>query len=189
MSWTPSASARRASSGAFRVWSSQPSRIFSVTGTLTALTTERIKACAWSRLRINAEPESLPVTSLAGQPMLMSMTCRAFGFGDACAFRHPLLFPAGELDDERGQFATFGPAQHVSARSDEFFARYHLGNDEARTKPVRQPAKWQVAHAGHWCQHNRRRPVNDTFQHPGPMHPKPCLLFKQNKQLPRLWAD
>ena len=114
---------------------------------------------------------------------------RAFGFGDARAFRHPLLFPAGELDDERGEFATLGPAQHVSARSDEFFARYHLGNDEARTKPVRQPAKWQVAHAGHWCQHNRRRPVNDTFQHPGPMHPKPCLLFKQNKQLPRLWAD
>ncbi len=73
MSRTPASSARSASSGALRETSSQPSRIFSVTGTLTALTTASISVSAWSRSRISADPAAPLVTFLAGQPMLMSM--------------------------------------------------------------------------------------------------------------------
>jgi 2-C-methyl-D-erythritol 4-phosphate cytidylyltransferase len=69
----PAPSARRASSGAFIRSSSQPSRVFSVTGTSTAPTTASISDSAWSRSRISAEPERPPTTFLAGQPMLMSM--------------------------------------------------------------------------------------------------------------------
>ena len=54
---TPAASARRASSGALIVVSSQPSRIFSVTGTAVAPTVASISLSAWSRSRISAEPE------------------------------------------------------------------------------------------------------------------------------------
>src|SRR6056297_3234064 len=85
---TPAASARRASSGALRKLSFQPSRVFSVTGTLTAPATASISVSAWSRSFISAEPLAPPplaeVTFLAGQPMLMSIsraprasTCRA----------------------------------------------------------------------------------------------------------------
>ena len=72
---TPAASARAAMSGAFRLSSSQPSRILSVTGTSTASTTASTSDSARSGSRIRAEPERPPTTFLAGQPMLMSMTC------------------------------------------------------------------------------------------------------------------
>ena len=87
----------------------------------------------------------------------------ALGFGDARAFRHPFLFAAGKLDDERGEVATFGPAQHIGARFDEFFAGDHLGNDEGRAEPVREPAKGQIADARHGSQHHRRRTINNAF--------------------------
>jgi hypothetical protein len=54
---TPEASARRASSGALSERSSQPSRIFSVTGTFTAAIVDSISFTAWSRSRIKAEPD------------------------------------------------------------------------------------------------------------------------------------
>ena len=64
----------RASLGALRELSSQPVRIFRVTGSETALTAaSRIRA-ALSSSRINAEPACWPlVTFFTGQPMLMSM--------------------------------------------------------------------------------------------------------------------
>ena len=65
--------ARRASSGALRERSSQPSRIFRVTGTLTAEIVASMRLTARPRSRIRAEPDWPPVTWRAGQPMLMSM--------------------------------------------------------------------------------------------------------------------
>jgi hypothetical protein len=44
-----------------------------VTGRLVAPTAASIKRSAWSRLRIRAEPDWPPVTSLAGQPKFRSM--------------------------------------------------------------------------------------------------------------------
>ena len=70
---TPAASARRASVAALREASSQPSRIFTLTGTSTAPTTAAIRRSARSGSRISALPEAPVVTALAGQPMLMSM--------------------------------------------------------------------------------------------------------------------
>ncbi|MGY4352036.1 hypothetical protein ACVWXM_008529 [Bradyrhizobium sp. GM7.3] len=58
----PDACARRASSGALRVRSSQPSRIFNVTGTFTAAIVASIRLTARSRSRIKAEPDWPPVT-------------------------------------------------------------------------------------------------------------------------------
>ncbi len=74
MALTPAASARAASSGALRERSSQPRRIFRVTGRATESTVAFTRVSAWSRSRIRAEPESTPVTSREGQPMLMSIT-------------------------------------------------------------------------------------------------------------------
>src|SRR6266849_5115403 len=73
MSFTPEASARRASSGAFTEPSSQPNRIFRVTGTGAAATVASTRLIAWSRSRISADPDQPLVTCRAGQPMLMSM--------------------------------------------------------------------------------------------------------------------
>src|SRR5882672_9116517 len=73
MSFTPDASARRASSGAFTERSSQPNRIFRVTGTGAAATVASTRLIAWSRSRISADPDQPLVTCRAGQPMLISM--------------------------------------------------------------------------------------------------------------------
>ena len=48
-------------------------RIFSVTGTFTALTVASMIAAASGRSRISADPASPLTTFLTGQPMLMSM--------------------------------------------------------------------------------------------------------------------
>ena len=73
MSLQPRSSAMRASSGAFSVSWLQPMRIFSVTGTSTALTVASMIAAASVRSRISADPASPLVTLRTGQPMLMSM--------------------------------------------------------------------------------------------------------------------
>ena len=69
----PRFSAIRASSGALRLEWSQPIRIFSVTGTFTALTVASMIAAASGRSRISAYPASPFTTFFTGQPMLMSM--------------------------------------------------------------------------------------------------------------------
>ncbi len=53
--------------------SSQPRRIFNVTGTDTAATTAPMIAAAKCGSRISAEPDNFPVTLRAGHPILMSM--------------------------------------------------------------------------------------------------------------------
>ena len=63
----------RAISGALRLLSSQPVRIFSVTGKGTAFTTASRMRAASASWRIRAEPASLLTTFFTGQPMLMSM--------------------------------------------------------------------------------------------------------------------
>ena len=71
--WTPASSAIRASSGALRQSSSQPVRLFSVTGSFTAPTTAWMIFSASPTSRIKAEPAWPLVTFFAGQPKLMSM--------------------------------------------------------------------------------------------------------------------
>ena len=72
-SLTPACSAIRAISGAFKEASSQPRRVFNVTGKDTALTTASQMRFTRSGSRIRADPDTLPVTFLAGQPILISM--------------------------------------------------------------------------------------------------------------------
>ena len=69
----PHSSAIRARVGALRLSSSQPVRIFRVTGTSTARTVaSRIRPASDSS-RISADPASLLTTFFTGQPKLMSM--------------------------------------------------------------------------------------------------------------------
>ncbi len=63
----------RAISGAFRLWSSQPVRIFNVTGTETAFAVASMIFAALLTSRIKAEPAQPLTTFLTGQPMFMSM--------------------------------------------------------------------------------------------------------------------
>ncbi|MNW15375.1 hypothetical protein D3C71_2138580 [compost metagenome] len=71
----PALCATFAIASALRWSAAQPVRIFSVTGTSTALTTaSRMRATSASS-RISAEPAQALHTFLAGQPMLMSMIC------------------------------------------------------------------------------------------------------------------
>ena len=69
---TPTLSSSTASSGALMLPLSQPRRIFTVTGTFTALTTASAMRAAFSGSRISAEPSPLLTTLPTGQPMLMS---------------------------------------------------------------------------------------------------------------------
>ena len=69
----PSASAAIAISAAFKLSSSHPRRILSVTGTSTASITDWIISKASFGSRIKAEPDKAPVTFRAGQPIFMSI--------------------------------------------------------------------------------------------------------------------
>ena len=69
---TPACSKARAKPGAVSDSSSQPSRILTVTGMLTALTTADTRSTARSTWHMSAEPPPLLTTFLTGQPMLIS---------------------------------------------------------------------------------------------------------------------
>ena len=69
---TPESSSARAKSGAVMFSSSQPSRIFAVTGILTAFTMPFTSAAVFSCSVIIAEPPPTRQTLRTGQPMLMS---------------------------------------------------------------------------------------------------------------------
>src|SRR6185312_13080061 len=68
----PTFSNSRASAGAVSESSSQPRRIFTVTGTLTDLTTASTSATAVAVWHIKADPPPVLTTLLTGQPMLIS---------------------------------------------------------------------------------------------------------------------
>ena len=72
---TPSFSAIFAIVGAFLWSSSQPRRVFKVTGIETAFTTAETISCTATSSCIKADPDSRFVTFLAGQPILMSTNC------------------------------------------------------------------------------------------------------------------
>ena len=72
MAATPTASNARAKSGAVMFCSSQPNRIFAVTGILTASTMPLTSFAVWSSSVIIAEPPPTRQTLRTGQPMLMS---------------------------------------------------------------------------------------------------------------------
>jgi hypothetical protein len=68
----PACSNSRAKNGALQLWSSQPRRIFTLTGMRTASTTVRTRAMVLPASHIMAEPPPPRTTLCTGQPMLMS---------------------------------------------------------------------------------------------------------------------
>ena len=111
--------------------------------------TASISAAAWSRSRISAEPDSLPVTSRAGQPMLMSMMSAPSALGDARALGHPARLAAGKLYDEGLAVAAPCLAPRLVALGDQMLAGDHLGDHETGPQSVRQTAKREVGDARH----------------------------------------
>ena len=69
---TPVSSRTRARSGAVRLFSSQPRRIFAVIGIFTASTIPRTSRAVLASSVIIAEPPPMPVTFLTGHPILIS---------------------------------------------------------------------------------------------------------------------
>ena len=130
--------------------SSQPSRIFSVTGTPTAPTVASIKVSAWSRSRISAEPDCAPVTCLAGQPMLMSMMSAPASCGDARAFGHPVRLAAGELHDVEAA-APRRRAGAAASRLPSASAALAIISeiDDAGAETCGEPAEGRIGDAGH----------------------------------------
>ena len=102
---TPAASARWASSAALRLLSSQPSRIFSVTGTRTARTTASISDQGVIEIAHQRAAREL-AGHLARRAAHVDVDdVGAHPLDDARAFRHPVGFAADELNDERGKLA------------------------------------------------------------------------------------
>jgi hypothetical protein len=105
-------------------------RIFRVTGTSTAPTTASIKPAAWSRSRISAEPDSLPVT-LAGRAAHIDVDdVGAQLFRHARPFRHPARLAARQLYDEGSKIPANCPFAHAMAVPDQVLARHHLRGDQ-----------------------------------------------------------
>ena len=130
-SCTPAASARRASSGALRLAWSQPSRIFSVTGTLTAPTTASIRRRGMIEVAHQRGARKL-ARHFAGRAAHVDIDdVGAERLGHARAFAHPARFAAGKLYDERLAVAALGLAPRVVLLGDEMLAGDHLGDDQA----------------------------------------------------------
>ena len=145
---TPAASARRASSGEVREKSSQPSRIFNVTGTRTACTTASIKVSAWGRSRISAEPDWPPVTCFA----VAHVDVRAGILRDARTLGHPPRLADGELDDVQPRAVILDAAARHAAlggapTAGKSRARCHFRNDQPGAERHREPTKRCVGDA------------------------------------------
>ena len=84
---TPTSSSTRAKSGAVRFSSSQPRRIFAVTGIFTASTMPFTSAAVFSCSIIIAEPPPTRRIFFTGQPMLMSMLATPRSWRNTAASR------------------------------------------------------------------------------------------------------
>ena len=152
----PQACAIRASRGAFRFFSSQPVRIFRVTGRSTDRTVaSRIRA-AWSSSRISAEPAWPLTTFLTGHPKLMSMIC---------APRSALSLAASAMTcgSQPASCTAIGCSSSqlfvivivLRRFANHCLARDHFRDDKAGAKALDQAAKRQVADPRHRCQDYR----------------------------------
>ena len=105
---------------------------------------------------MRAEPEYPPVTCLAGQPMLMSMRSAPKSSATRAASAIQRAFAARKLNSERRDPACARRStQHIGPCFHEFFARDHLGNNQACAKMMCEATKRFVRHAGHGREKNR----------------------------------
>ena len=141
---------RRASSGALRLAWSQPSRIFSVTGTFTAPTTASIRRCGVLEIAHQRGTGQL-ARHLARRAAHVDVDdVGAERLGHARALRHPARLAAGKLYDER--LAARRPRPCAARRGvlgDEVLAGDHLGDDQAGAQGVRQAAKGEIGDPRH----------------------------------------
>ena len=117
---------------------------------MVAFTAASISRAASSGSRIRAEPDSAPVTSLAGQPMLKSMMSAP---ASSASFA-PLAIHSGvrptKLDHHQGQaVADGGAAHHIGAAAGEGVAGHHLGGDIGRAAGRGDAPERQVGHPRH----------------------------------------
>ena len=136
---TPASCARRASSGAFFVRSSQPRRILSVTGTDTAF--DR---------RFNQGECVVEVAHQSGARLATGhRSCRtthidvddgsAGSFGHTGRLPHPAGFAARKLNRVNVKPLSFGTQARIRSSCDQRCACDHLRNDKSRPKTCGQP--------------------------------------------------
>ena len=155
---TPAASARRASSGALSERSSQPSRIFSVTGTDTAR--DRGLDQRQGVIEIaHQRGAGLAAGDVAGRTAHVDVDdVGAGGFRDPRALGHPVRLAAGKLNDMRADARGLAAQQRHRAAVDEIVAGGHFGDDETRAKCSGQTPERRVGDARHRRKHD---PVGD----------------------------
>ena len=149
ISATPASSAQRASSGALRLASSQPSRIFSVTGTRTAPTTASIRLSGVREIAHQGRARLL-AGHLAGRAAHVDVDDVGAQISrHARPFRHPARLAARQLYDERSKIPANRAFAGVVAVVDQVLAGHHLGGNEAGAQNMGDPSERQVCHARH----------------------------------------
>ena len=150
MSCTPAASARRASSGALRLASSQPSRILSVTGTLDGADhgldqargvievahqgRARLLAGHLARRAAHVDVDDVGAQSLA--PCARPSAIQRASQPASCMTKG-------------ARFAANCAVARAVALADQVLAGHHLGDDQAGAQAMRQAAERQVGDARH----------------------------------------
>jgi len=73
----------------------------------------------------------------------------ALPFRDPRALGHVARLASDELNHMRLEIAALGAAAHVRPAGDQFGARHHLGDDEARAQRMGEAAKGQIRNPRH----------------------------------------
>ena len=155
---TPAASARRASSGALSERSSQPSRIFSVTGTFTAAIVASISVSGVIEIA-HQRRTGLAAGHVARRTAHVDIDdVGAGGFGDPRALRHPVRLAAGELHDMRADAGRLAAQPRHRPAVDEIVAGGHFGDDEAGAEARGQTSKRRIGDPRH---RREKDPVGD----------------------------
>ncbi len=136
---------------------SQPSRIFSVTGTRTAATVASIKAQRVIEIAHQRRSRG-PIGDLLGRAAHVDVDdVRALRFGDAGALSHPAGFAAGELHDMNADAPPFAAHARFALPLGQRRARGHFRHHQARPQPLGQAAERRIRDARHRRQNHAVR--------------------------------
>ena len=176
---------RRASSGALIELWSQPSRIFSVTGSGVAATVASIRVQRMVEVA-HQRRAGIAGRHLARRAAHVDVDDVGAGVGRRPrAFRHPVRLAPGELDDVRPVARALGAHGRFGRACGKLVAGHHLGDHQAGAEFGRQRAERPIGDARH------RREEDPVGDHDRPDRQRFCetlhsirLLIRQLAELP-----